>query len=99
MNWMIQGTDEIMVEAKPEAMWEVLENGDRLTEWAYLVRHTTGGRETLGSVRHCEVEFGKPGKVVERCVELVPGVRIAWVMTEDSFGFGKMFAEMGFSFT
>ena len=100
MNWVVQGVDEITVEATPRAIWEVLENGDRLTEWAYLVKHTTGGRETLGAVRRCRVEFdGRPGKVAERCAEFVPEKRIAWVMTEDSFGFSKMFADMGFSFT
>ncbi|HEY3234391.1 MAG TPA: SRPBCC family protein, partial [Polyangiaceae bacterium] len=67
---------------------------------AYMVKHTTGGRESLGAVRRCDVEFdGRPGKVAERCAEFVPGERIAWVMIDDSFGFGKMFADMGFSFT
>jgi hypothetical protein len=65
-----------------------------------MVKQTTGGRESLEAVRHCEVEFdGKAGKITERCTEFVPLERIAWVMTEDSFGFGKMFADMGFSFT
>ena len=100
MNWVVQGVDEITVEASPEAIWAVLENGDRLTDWAFMVKHTTGGRESLGAVRRCEVEFdGRPGKVAERCAEFLPCKRIAWVMTEDSFGFGKMFADMGFSFT
>lgn len=42
---------------------------------------------------------GRKGKVAERCVEFLPERRIAWVMTEDSLGFSKMFADMGFSFT
>lgn len=100
MSWVVQGVDEITVEATPEAIWAVLENGDRLTEWAFMVKRTTGGRESLGAVRRCDVEFdGRPGKVAERCAEFVPWERIAWVMTEDSFGFGRMFADMGFSFT
>lgn len=74
-------------------------NGDRLTEWAFMVKHTTGGRERVGAVRRCQVEFGgRPGSVVETCVECVPPKRIAWVMAEDSFGFGRMFADLGFAF-
>ena len=99
-DWVVQGMDESIVEATPRTVWALLENGDRLTEWAHMVKHTTGGRESLGAVRRCDVEFdGRPGAVAERCVELVPRERIAWVMIEDSFGFGKMFADMGFSFT
>lgn len=96
---MLQGADEIVVDASAHAIWQVLEDGDRLTEWAFMVKKTTGGRERPGAVRHCEVEFGgRPGRITETCVEHVAGERIAWRMTEDSFGFGKRFDDMGFSF-
>lgn len=100
MAWKVQGADEIVVQATPEVVWDVLTDGDRLPEWAFMVKTTTGGRERLGAARRCDVEFaGRPGRVAERCVEHVPPERIAWVMTEDSFGFGRRFADMGFAFT
>jgi uncharacterized protein YndB with AHSA1/START domain len=99
-TWSVQGMDECEVEAAPQTIWALLENGDRLSEWAYMVKHTSGGRERSGAVRRCEVEFdGRRGRVTERCAEFVPWRRIAWVMIEDSFGFGRMFADMGFAFT
>jgi hypothetical protein len=100
MNWTIQGVDEITIEASATAIWGLLVNGDRLTEWAPMVQNTSGGPERLGAVRRCDVEFdGRAGKVSERCVEWDSERRIAWVLAEDSFGFGKMFVDFGFSFT
>jgi uncharacterized protein YndB with AHSA1/START domain len=100
MNRVLQGEDAITIAADAGRIWEILVDGARLPEWASMVKHTTGGRECVDAVRHCEVEFdGRPGRVTERCVEFVDRRRIAWVMTADSFGFGKMFIDMGFGFT
>lgn len=100
MSWQVQGSDEIVIEAVPERIWEILEDTTRLPEWAPMVRHTSAQRESLGAVRECAVELeGRPGRVAERCVEFVPNRRIAWLMVEESFGFGRMFADQGFSFT
>ena len=35
--------------------------------------------------------------MVERCVELVPGRRIAYVVAEESFGMRRMFDDYGFA--
>lgn len=88
-----------MVHAPPERIWAILEDSTRLSEWAPMVKRTTGKREVLGAVRECEVEFdGKPGRVVEKCVECDPFRKIGWRMTEDSFGFSRMLDDLGFDF-
>lgn len=100
MDRVVQGHTDVTMDATPERIWALLEDGDRLTEWAFMVKSTTGGREKLGAVRHCDVEFaGKHGTISERCIEHEPHTRIAWEMVEDSLGFAKMFADMGFGFT
>jgi len=89
----VQGSDEIVVNAPPEAIWHILTDTTRLPEWAPMVKQTNGTAESLGAVRQCEVEFDRrPGKVTERCSKFRPHERIAWVMEQDSFGFGRMFA-------
>jgi len=100
MGWTLQGSDEIVVNAPPDRIWDILEDGPRLPEWMPIVKRKTGQREIMGAERSCEVEFGsKAGRVVERCVESVPRQRIAWRMEEDTFGFSRMLADIGFSFT
>ncbi len=96
----VQGSDEIVVNAPPEAIWHILTDSTRLPEWAPMVKQTNGTAESLGAVRQCEVEFDRrPGKVTERCSKFRPHERVAWVMEQDSFGFGRMFAAFGFEFT
>jgi uncharacterized protein YndB with AHSA1/START domain len=100
MNWTLQGSDEVVVHAPPERVWALLEDGPRLTEWMPIVKATTGQLEVLGAERTCEVDFeGKRGQVTERCVEYEPQRRIAWRLVDDSLGFGRLFADLGFSFT
>lgn len=94
-----QGTNTIVIEAPRERIWELLANSQRLIEWAPMVNTTTGEKESLGAVRHCDVEFnGKPGKVTERCSDFEPTKHIGWVMEQDSFGFVKMLDGLGFDF-
>src|SRR4051812_5642041 len=94
-----QGASEIVIHASPEKIWALLEDSARLAEWAPMVKRTTGRRETLGAIRECEVEFdGRPGRIVEKCVEYRPFSRIGWLMVEDSFGFSKMLDDLGFDF-
>ena len=100
MERVVQGWNQVTLDAPPETVWKLLEDGDRLTEWAFMVQTTTGGREEFGAIRHCDVEFaGRRGKVSERCIEFEPHRRIAWEMVDDSLGLSKMFTEMGFAFT
>ncbi len=62
-----------------------------------MVKHTTGKTEREGSVRTCQVEWeGRKDHVVERCVEAVPGKRIAWVMEQGMMT--KMFSKISFGF-
>jgi carbon monoxide dehydrogenase subunit G len=94
-----QGASEIVIHASPEKIWALLEDSTRLAEWAPMVKRTTGRREALGAVRECEVEFdGRPGRVVEKCVECRPFSKIGWLMVEDSFGFSGMLDDLGFDF-
>lgn len=94
-----QGTSEIVIHAPPERIWALLEDSTRLADWAPMVKRTTGKREALGAVRECDVEFdGKPGRVVEQCVQYDPCRAIGWRMTEDSFGFSRMLDDLGFDF-
>jgi uncharacterized protein YndB with AHSA1/START domain len=100
MNWTLQGSDEVVVHAPPERIWALLADGPRLTEWMPIVKTTTAHVEVLGAERTCAVEFeGKRGRVTERCVEHEPSRRIAWQLVDDSLGFGRLFTELGFSFT
>jgi uncharacterized protein YndB with AHSA1/START domain len=94
-----QGSDELIVHATPQRIWEILEDSQRLADWAPMVLSSTGTRETVGAVRECKVEFsGKRGRVVEGCVEAVPERRIAWMLQEDTFGFNRMLDDFGFSY-
>ena len=94
-----QESYEMTIEASAERVWRILEDGARLPEWMTLVKATDAKRETLGAVRHCDVELaGRAGKVVERCVECVPGRTIAWRMESETLGMSKHFAEFGFGF-
>ncbi len=95
---VLQGFSEIVVAAKPEAIWDILSDAARLPEWMSIVQRTDGHRESVGSVRHCDVVFGgRSGQVTERCVEAANG-RIAWVLDADTLGFGRMLRDFGFAF-
>jgi len=60
----------------------------------------SGGRERVGAVRTCAVDFGgKTGQTVERCIESVPNRTLAHRIEEDSFGFSRLLADFWFSFS
>ena len=81
-------------------VWNILTNSSLLPKWAPQVRHVekfeiTG--EAVGAVRQCQVELaGRPGTIVEKCVDIEPLRHIAYVVEHDSFGMTEMFAEYGF---
>lgn len=97
-----QGTNELVIDASPEQIWAVLEDSSRVPEYMNAVKDidkAPGSKEHLGATRRCTVELqGKRGKVVERCVELVPRHRLTFVVDEDEFGFSKLFDDFGFTF-
>ncbi len=97
MKRIVQGSNEIVVNAKPEPIWRVLEDSTLLPQWAPMVKRTTGTTERVGSVRTCEVEWqGRRDEVVERCVEATPYRRIGWVMEHGMMT--KMFSGIAFGF-
>lgn len=99
-NPHVQGSDDIIIQASPQAVYKILTDGSLLPQWMPPVLHTTAGIETVGCTRECEVEMeGRSGKVVERCIEAIPGQRIAWALVDDTLGFNKMLEGFSFSFS
>jgi hypothetical protein len=76
---------------------------DELPEWAPPVKEVSelsDGPEGVGTRRVCQVEFGgRRGTMTERCVAFEPPHRAAYVVDDDSLGFGRMFADYGFTVT
>lgn len=97
MGTAFQGSSEILVKAKPEQIWAVLEDSTLLPQWAPMVKSTTGKTERVGSVRTCQVEWeGRKDQVVEQCVEAIPNKKITWVMEQGMMT--KMFSKINFWF-
>lgn len=97
MGTAFQGSNEILVTAKPEQIWAILEDSTLLPEWAPMVKSTTGKTERTGSVRTCQVEWeGRQDEVMERCIEAIPNKKIAWVMEQGMMT--KMFSRISFWF-
>lgn len=97
MTRILEGSNEIIVSAKPEAIWRVLEDSTLLPKWAPMVKRTTGSTEKVGSVRECQIEWqGRKDEVVERCVEATPYRRIGWIMERGMMT--KMFSRITFGF-
>jgi uncharacterized protein YndB with AHSA1/START domain len=90
-----------IVDAPPEAVWEVLGDARLLPEWAPVVDEVIGCSsegEAVGAVRRCRARLaGKSGHMVERCIEFTPMRRIAYVVDEESFGMRKLFDHYGFA--
>jgi uncharacterized protein YndB with AHSA1/START domain len=100
MTWTLQGSDSVVVHAPVERVWALLVDGPRLLEWMPIVKGTNAEVEVLGAERTCQVEFqGKRGEVTEQCVEYESLRHIAWRLVNDSLGFGRLFDDLGFSFT
>jgi uncharacterized protein YndB with AHSA1/START domain len=96
----LQGRSEVVVDAPPDRIWEVLEDPTRLPDWVPVVEIVSehAERERPGSLRRCEVAMGKRrGYMVERCVESVPGRRLHHAVEDDSLGFTKMFRDYSFT--
>jgi uncharacterized protein YndB with AHSA1/START domain len=91
------------ISVPPGEVWAILEDSMLLPRWATVVDDVqcrVPGPETVGSIRECRVNFaGREGSIVERCVAVVPGTTIAYVVDEDTLGFNRMFADYGFTIT
>lgn len=91
------GSSEILVKARPEQVWAILEDSTRLPDWAPMIKGTTGKIEKVGSLRTCQVEWeGRKDEVVERCIEATPPKKILWVMEKG--GMKKLFSDIRFGF-
>jgi hypothetical protein len=104
MNGKLQGHNEIVVNASPERIWEILEDSEsnlpRVLPMVKTCAIESGGRERIGAVRTCDVDFGgKAGTTVERCIESVANQKLAHRIEDDSFGFSRRLSDFWFSFT
>lgn len=99
MKNTLQGRNEIVINAPVEKVWGIVADSALLPRWTQMVTHTTGKKESVGSVRECDVEMdGRKGHVAERCIECVERQQISWIMEKDSMGFLRMFPEFKFGF-
>ena len=57
MGRAFQGSSEVVVQAGPERVYTILEDSTLLSQWAPMIKHTTGKIERVGSVRECRVEW------------------------------------------
>jgi uncharacterized protein YndB with AHSA1/START domain len=98
-----QLTREVAIDAPLEHVWAVVADSNRLAEWAPPVEEVSeisDRIEGVGTTRVCQVEFGgRGGTMTERCVAFEPPHRAAYVVDDDSLGFGRMFADYGFTIT
>ena len=103
MKGQHQLTREIAIHAPREEVWAVIADSTLLPEWAPPVKQVNSvseGQEGVGTTRVCEVEFGgRGGTMTERCVEFERPRRAGYVVDDDSLGFGRMFADYGFTIT
>jgi carbon monoxide dehydrogenase subunit G len=99
----LQGQSELLIHALPERIWEILDDPEEnLPEILPIVKACVledGGREELGAVRTCTVEFrGKPGTTTERCVEFVPNRQVAHRIEQDTLGMSRLFSDYSFRY-
>jgi uncharacterized protein YndB with AHSA1/START domain len=91
--------DQIRVDAPAAQVWDAISDPIAHARWHPFVSRIAG-KHRLGQVRTCSVQVGgKTGETRERCVIEEPPVRIAWLVEEDSTGFGRMVSDWrsGFS--
>jgi hypothetical protein len=103
----MQGTKQLersmSIDAPVEVVYQLFMDNKALPDWAPVVDEVLtedgGGDESgVGCTRTCAVRLdGRSGTMVERCVEAVPNLRASFVVVDDSFGFGKMLRDYGFT--
>jgi polyketide cyclase/dehydrase/lipid transport protein len=87
---MVRIADELRLDAPVDVVWRAIADPPAHARWHPFVTAIEGGHE-LHEIRSCTVQVGrKAGTTKERCVERAEGARIAWVIEEDSTGFGRM---------
>ena len=101
MDSKLQGSSEIVVAARPEAVWAILEDSraNLPRMWPMVESCEIEGKERIDALRTCRVQFmGRSGHTVERCIESVPEHRLAHSIEEDSFGFSDLLSDFWFAF-
>lgn len=92
---------EVSTGLAPARLWAVLMDARLLPLWAGPVDRIEScdvRGERVGAVRDCRVHLGgRAGRIVERCVGLIPGQTIAYAVEDDSFGMCRMLAHYGFA--
>jgi hypothetical protein len=93
--------DRITIEASTIEVWRALKDPAEHARWHPFVSEIAG-EHRLGETRTCSVHVGgKRGETRERCTVEEQASRIAWLVEEDSTGFGRMVSNWraGFSLT
>jgi uncharacterized protein YndB with AHSA1/START domain len=93
--------DTLAIDASAPEVWHALEDPAAHARWHPFVTDIAG-EHRLGHVRTCSVAVGgKHGQTKERCVVEEPPNRVAWLVEEESTGFGRMVSNWcaGFSLT
>jgi hypothetical protein len=90
------------VDSPVEVAYELFMDHRALPEWAPIVDavlEVSGGDQSgAGCTRTCSVTMdGKPGTMVETCIEAVPNTRASFRVVDDSFGFNRMLSDYGFT--
>lgn len=91
-----------LVDAPVSLVFALFMDNAELANWAPVVDAVTaeegGDAAGVGRTRTCAVTMqGRSGVVAERCVEVVDGQRVSFVVVDDSFGFQKMLRDYGFT--
>src|SRR5436190_23917897 len=89
-----QLTRSAVARADAPSLWGILKDSSLLPQWVPAVHHVERcdvNGESVGSVRQCRVELGgRAGTMVERCIGIVPGRSISYLVDDESFGMRKM---------
>lgn len=90
------------IDAPVTLVYRLFMDNAELHNWAppvnAVIAESGGDEHGVGRTRTCDVSLqGRSGTMVEQCVDAVADTRAAFVVVDDSFGFGKMFANYGFT--
>jgi uncharacterized protein YndB with AHSA1/START domain len=92
-------TDEVVVNAACERVWEAIRDPREHAEWHPLAT-AIDGEHALGSTRTCTVVMGKKqGTTRERCSTYEESRRIMWTIDQDSAGFLRMVSDWSAGFS
>jgi uncharacterized protein YndB with AHSA1/START domain len=92
-------TDEVIVNAPVERVWEAIQDPGEHAGWHPFVV-AIEGEHALGATRKCSVLVGKkPGTTEERCSTLDESRKIMWTVERDSTGFSRIASDWSAGFS